>query len=678
MKSIRLILLGILLFTGCAYYNTFYNAKKYFTLAQEEDIKDGKPSRTAMQNYDKAMQKCGIILTDYKDSKWAEDALFMMAQCLYYKKTSRLEAKVKFEEIIQYYPDSEHAMRSHIYIARCLKEMNQDDKAYQKLRDFIVSGISKKYLPEALQLMAEYYLEDEEYSQAEYYYQKLIDEHPKSELQQSAYFSLGLLYHRNDKYEQSIKTFQDFLDIKADKKLKLEAGYYIASNNLLAGNPALAMEQIEKLLKDEYREPELNKLRLLKARALAKLNSTEEADIIFELLITENPKTDIAAESSFWRAEMHFRILNDYEKAIEYYNNVRTENSKSPFVEEAVTHSSVASQILQYNSSSSDIELEQLINEQMKLAEYYVEVLALPDSAMAVYNRIISHRDIIATRIVNYRAELDSLSRIVFPEPVMEDTLAAITDSLVITLQDSISVPPVKPQPTRSDTLLQKIETGENEIVQYDQKFIPYVQFVKLWMQKTVFQDSLAVQELYDLLLKDYPDSRYTYAAGQFINNEPVDFLTPAERKENETMRLALEMIPELADSALVLLTELSADSTATYYEKALYTRAYIQFHIYSDTLATKPLFNRLLAFNENSVYAENIANVYNGEKFLILDRLPALVELEAKEQEALETEEAENEEEQMILELEDIEKPESDAPASAAPERSPHPKTNE
>jgi TolA-binding protein len=102
----------------------------------------------------------------------------MMAQSLYYRKSKLLEARDKFEEVINLFPESDFAKRAPIYIARCYYETNQEDKAYQKLRDFIVSGGSLKYLPEAMNLMAEYYLEEADYTQAEYYYQKIIDEYP--------------------------------------------------------------------------------------------------------------------------------------------------------------------------------------------------------------------------------------------------------------------------------------------------------------------------------------------------------------------------------------------------------------------------------------------------------------------------------------------------------------------
>ena len=84
-KYIFIIILSTLILSGCVYYNTFFNAKKYFTEAQDIGLKeDGKPTSNAINKYNKAIKKCGVVLSDYKDSKYADDALFLMARSLFY------------------------------------------------------------------------------------------------------------------------------------------------------------------------------------------------------------------------------------------------------------------------------------------------------------------------------------------------------------------------------------------------------------------------------------------------------------------------------------------------------------------------------------------------------------------------------------------------------------------
>jgi TolA-binding protein len=692
MKKIIIAFITIILLGSCAYYNTFFNAEQYFKNAQKESLSaDGKPSRSAVQNYNKAMKKCGIILTDYKDGKWADDAMFMLSQCLYYKQKNYLQAKQKFEEVIDFYPDTEFAQRSHIYIARCEREIDKEE-AYRKLRDFLVSSTSQKYLVEATNLLAEYYLEDEVYSQAEFYYKKIIDNYPKSDIYVEAYFSLALLYHRNGEYIESSQIFSDFLKIRTEKKNKLDARYYIIYNDLLQEKYDETLAGITSLMKQEYRERELSAILIVKARAMAKLGDTDQADIIFEQVINENDKTLLSAESSYWRAEMHFRILNNYELAIEYYNNVRTQKSDSPYVDKAMSHSAVASQIVQYHSSRENIELQQLISEQMKLAEYYIEVLELPDSAMVVYDNIINYRDSLALRIDSLNIELieldtqqkaDSLAALSDTLAVEPDSLIMPVDSLTIVLEDSTSVEEIPQviEPVRQDTILEDIAQLETDVLLYDEEFVPYVKFVKLWLIKNIYQDSTRAVEYYQQFSEDYPDNKYSYGAQAMMQNQEVEFITFADKQQRDKLEYAVTIIDEKPDSAQIILQQIAADTTAQFYQDAIYSLGYLQYFIYQDTTAARPFFDEILTWQNQREWIDTINALYFDGKFLELSRLPALVERErrlAEEAEQLEAEQLEAEaqadttESEMIIELEELEKPDAGGMPDAGTQRSP------
>jgi len=74
-RIIGLVLL--VAFAGCAYYNTFYLARRYFregNRAQERSLSD-TPTPEAVQKYDATIRQCAKILVDYPKSKWLDDAL---------------------------------------------------------------------------------------------------------------------------------------------------------------------------------------------------------------------------------------------------------------------------------------------------------------------------------------------------------------------------------------------------------------------------------------------------------------------------------------------------------------------------------------------------------------------------------------------------------------------------
>ena len=81
-----LLILGALVFSGCAYFNTFYNAKKQFGdaekayLANPPDLEISSGQRDL---YEQAIKKASKILVFYPNSKYVDDALFLMGKAYF-------------------------------------------------------------------------------------------------------------------------------------------------------------------------------------------------------------------------------------------------------------------------------------------------------------------------------------------------------------------------------------------------------------------------------------------------------------------------------------------------------------------------------------------------------------------------------------------------------------------
>ena len=76
-----------LMLSSCAYFNTFYNAEKYFKeadLIRLEKSDKAIPLR-AMDNYGKTIQKCKVVLSEYPESKYVNDAILLMAKAQFYR-----------------------------------------------------------------------------------------------------------------------------------------------------------------------------------------------------------------------------------------------------------------------------------------------------------------------------------------------------------------------------------------------------------------------------------------------------------------------------------------------------------------------------------------------------------------------------------------------------------------
>ncbi|MCD4797003.1 MAG: tetratricopeptide repeat protein, partial [Candidatus Cloacimonetes bacterium] len=431
-KNIFFIILGTLIFSGCVYYNTFFNAKKYFAEAQEIGLKEnGKPTSNAINNYNKAIKKCGVVLSDYKDSKYADDALFLMARSLFYIGRNYTQAIEKFEDLIKFYPESEFAADAKIYIARAKYEFGKKQEAYDLLQEFLLEKECEDHHPKALEVMANFQLKNQDYIEAEYYLAKIIENYPEYDEYERIFFLLGKTKNESGNYKESNEVFTSLLKSRVSKKVKLDSRYFIAYNYLLQKDYKQSKKFINKLLKDEYRESNISKIQLLKARILTGLEETDKAIPIFETVINDNKRTMLSAEASFYLAELYFNQLKDYTKAIEYYNNVKKENSNSDFVTRSVKKSAIASQIIQYYNPDATITTETLVLQQLKLAEYYIESLNMPDSAIIVYDKIVGQKKDLIAKLDSLNLQMSNMNSIL-------DSLLTQDSLLVQTMQDSL------------------------------------------------------------------------------------------------------------------------------------------------------------------------------------------------------------------------------------------------
>ena len=644
-KVIGLALLVSIVF-GCAYYNTFFNAEVYFAEAQEMALREnGKAAPAAVQKYNKVIKKCGVIITDFSKSDYVDDAVMLLGRSLFYKGTSYSQATEKFNDILTFYPNSEFVPDAHIYLARIDYEMKRKNEAYLKLKEFILNPEYKTHHSKALNILANYYLKDENLSEADFYFNQITTKYPKSEQYESAFFARGKTFYLAEKYQKSNEVFTALLKSRVNKQLKLDARYYIAMNYLLTGQYTKAEYASEKLLKKENRDGELGKIRLVLARAKAEQGEVEESIKLCEDIIKSSTKTLLSAETCFYLAEIYFDTYKNYEKAIEYYNQVSKEKRTSPFVEEALSKSVVAAQIIQYYQPNSDISQEDLVDQQFMLAEHYINTLEMPDSALVVYDNIILDQgklemqldSLKLTELELHESLQDSLAHLM--EIMASDSLmipTIPTDSLKMS-SDSLStiVDTLQKQVARVDSVQYLAVKSNREkleitIEKYRTEIIPYTRFLKLWTYKNVTVDTLKAEAEYEQLMQLPEDNEYAYAATRLWENEPIEFTTLKLRNEKTEYESAITFLEDDPEQSVELLQTVLSDTTHSYYEKAVFGAAYIHYAILSDSIAAKP-YVEIIMNDKDSEYKSEVAKFYKDGKFQIYERLPYLIELENK-----------------------------------------------
>jgi TolA-binding protein len=498
--------------------NTMFNARNYYKSARNRPLNaNGKPNNQAIDEYTKTIKKCGIIISERKKGAQMDDAVFLMAKALYYKGNSAFQAKDQFENLILGFPKSPFVAESHIFVAKVLREINQPKEAERRLDEFVRNPRFRKDHPQALLLMTDFAIQDKDYIKAQYWLERIIRDYPKTKEFRTAYFLFGKNYYEQKDYTASLAAFEKMQGSKRiDKVLKLDTAYYIGLNQLELGKLEQAYRTTSSLLRNEARPDKLPAIRLLKARILFAQGKNSEATKEIEDINKTYPRTESSAAAYYYLAEYQYYKAGDRAAAVTNYTRVRSEFTASILGEKSQLKSTAVTNTLPRANLNSETGLKAFLDYHYQAAESFLSFLALPDSAIARYRKIIKERDVhipkrdsLQVKLSGVSATLDSLriaSLVPKPPTARDEQLTreetVFTDTLDVNA-DSLYVQPTE-LPVLADSL----------IVQADSLFIPPSELPVFADTLVVVIDSLLVPPTELQVMADTPvavlDSLYT------------------------------------------------------------------------------------------------------------------------------------------------------------------------
>ncbi|MEJ2052840.1 MAG: tetratricopeptide repeat protein, partial [Calditrichaceae bacterium] len=330
-------IVSILIVFGCAYYNTFFNAKEYYKTGMEKqkNSKSDDLSGDVKSNYNDAIKKCWKLIDTYGDSsKYADDALLLIGKSYY--------------------------------------NLRDYEKSEQVLQQFLLKYLNSEYIPEAKLWLAKNYIELDKEKEAQDLLDKLFDDKVSNEIAAQSFYILGNLYYKNENYETAIDNFQKCVEITDNDEIKGDAEYKTGEAFFYLGeyeNAIYHFKKIEKLDVPVIKEYEAI---IQKINALVKLNRFDEADQILRVMmgnqrfsdqfsliqtklaniseiqgdidyamelyydiLDKYPKKEGAALSSFYLGQLYEYEIGNFDSAKAYYDRVPKEYSKSEAKEDA-------------------------------------------------------------------------------------------------------------------------------------------------------------------------------------------------------------------------------------------------------------------------------------------------------------------------------------------------------
>lgn len=372
MKKFILI---IFFLQGCAYYNTLYNAKKYYN----EGIQRKKTGSPYLDLFKRSAEKCEKVLNWFPNSKWADDALYLLA-LNYFEMGEYTKAKIKFTEFKNRFTDSPFIAYAYLYLAKIniindeIEEAEKNlilakryniwdvskEATKEELKIFLKKGENYKVIEsgefvlkkfpekkqEILKIISDAYLSIRDTTKALYYLKEMF----KVSEAESIGLKIAILYISLDSLKKAIDITRNYNSPDA-KIIKAECFYKLGFKD----SAVMEIENIFQTRRDKYGLSaalllseiyESNNDSVKSYEVMKKASSFNVPDsllifvkrkanylsLFYEKKDSLTINNDTLISRLFLLAEGYFLYKNDYIKAYDLYKKISEEYNDTIFV----------------------------------------------------------------------------------------------------------------------------------------------------------------------------------------------------------------------------------------------------------------------------------------------------------------------------------------------------------
>jgi TolA-binding protein len=334
-QLILAIILGTILSTDCAYYNIFFNARRYYNKGYEATQKNRteKATSTETTNYKKAIEKSATLIQEYPDSKWVDDAIMLMGKAYYYQQ-SYLMAERKFYELITHYPESEYVFEARLWQAKTKVALEEFKEAEIQFAQLLELDLPQKLRGEASMYLGELYEKQELYDQAVVAYLEAVEDGVK-EVRADAMFSAAACYDSLHNYIEAAKAYNQVPKYNPSQELKFDSRMKYAQMRKEIGEYDNAIRDFEILLNDQRFVIHAPRIRLEIADCLARKGDISGAIISYQDITKDYEKTNFSGKAYYQLGILYEQNYRDYDRAYDHFKLVKPEASRSAFADSA-------------------------------------------------------------------------------------------------------------------------------------------------------------------------------------------------------------------------------------------------------------------------------------------------------------------------------------------------------
>jgi len=456
-RILATLILGLALMSSCAYYNTFYSARKYYDRATA-----GQPyvfDRTDQMNngdFTRSLNYSKKLITEYPKSKWVDDAYLLWARALI-GQNDPIQTIKMLVDFPDRFPKSSLRPDAEFYLGVACRQAHKYRNAERVLNEFIAKSPKHKLVPYAYLELSRTLNALQEPDSAAQAASKVIEKFPKSVLAVRARVARADAWFDAKRYEPARHDYHELGKRSStdDDRLK----YLLREVDCLEA--AHSYDEALALLRDaisHVREPVLadttgGRVATVQAtpgydrygRLLVRIGSVhgragrkDEALAAYQRVVQDYPHDALAGEAQYRIGYTYETLGDDFDRARVEYGRVKDQVGQVGFGMQAADRLKSLDRLAQFRGSAGDT-AEKKIEAEFLLAEQYLFELDNPERALAQYQKIqetyagtpqaakaMNAQAWVLSRKLHRDAEADSIFwEVVHNHPATEAQLAA-------------------------------------------------------------------------------------------------------------------------------------------------------------------------------------------------------------------------------------------------------------
>lgn len=480
MRLAGLVALGVVA-GSCAYYNTFYLARRYYDRATDgKPYEVGRTGAAQSQNYSKSIDYSKKLLANYPTSKWVDDAYLMWAKSLI-GRDDPLQTITMLQGFSGDFPKSELKAEAEFYLGLAYRNARRYPQAITSFDEFLLLAPKHELVPYAyyerslaLSAMKRYGESAQSAGQVlemggkHQLHDRALRQRAEARFQQGDHVGARADFHqislKASSDEERFTLFMREVDCLESGRL-YEEELSVLRRELASTPPPPPVQpgQLPQAGADHY-----GKLLMRIGTAELLAGRPQEALREYEAVIKDYPKSALSAEAQYRMGFAYETGTDDFPRALEEYGKVKEQFGTSAFSTLAQQRADNLQRIEQYRKGTGADSLEKKAEAAFLTAELYLFQLNKPDRALEEYakvshdyagnpaaGRAMNAQGWVLSRKLDRKTAADSMWwDVVHHYPGTEAQLAA-RDYLEMeghVVDESLIVPPAPPAPPVDST----------------------------------------------------------------------------------------------------------------------------------------------------------------------------------------------------------------------------------